>query len=193
MSGAGLSPAAVVDAAIAVIDERGLDALTLTAVAGHAGVAPPSLYKHVAGLGELRALIAARVLDEITGALTAAALGRSGEDAVAAMMHAYRDYAVGHPSRYAAVSPDPLHDPLLAEPARRQLDVILTVLQGCGVSGADAIHTTRALRATVHGFAHIESAGGFGMAEDVGVSFHRLVQAFVRTLSAPPSPEEKKP
>jgi AcrR family transcriptional regulator len=176
----------VVDAAVAVIDERGPDALTLTAVAEHTGVATPSLYKHVAGLAELRGLIAARVLDEITATLTSAALGRGGAEAITAMMHAYRGYAVAHPARYASVPPDPLHDPLLVEPARRQLAVIMTVLRGCGITGTDAVHTTRALRAMTHGFAHIESAGGFGLAEDADESFRRMARAFVRTLPAPP-------
>lgn len=186
MARAGLTPESVVDAALAVIDDSGADALTLTAIAGRTGVASPSLYKHVAGLAELRTLVAIRVLDEITAALTTAALGRSGGDAVGALLHAYRDYAVSHPARYAVVPADPLHDPQLAEAAGRQLAVIFAVLRGWGIEGPDAVHTTRGLRALAHGFAHIESAGGFGLAEDVDESFRRIAEAFVTALTGQP-------
>ncbi|GAA4513957.1 TetR/AcrR family transcriptional regulator [Brevibacterium yomogidense] len=182
MARAGLTRDAVVDIGLSIVDSSGPEALTLTAVADRAGVAPPSLYKHVAGLPVLRSLLAVRVLDEITAALTAATIGRSGADAVASLMHAYRDYAAGHPHRYASVPADPLHDPALREVAGQQLTVVRTVLDACGVADSDAVHTIRALRATVHGFAHIEAAGGFGLEEDVDISFRRMVDVFVRAI-----------
>lgn len=188
---AGLSSAAVVDAALAVIDEGGLAALTLAAIAERTGVASPSLYKHVDGLTDLRARVAVRVLDEITSALTSAAVGRSGAAAIAALLEAYRAYAVAHPARYAAVPPDPLHDARLAEAGGRQLTVILAVLRGCGLEGTDAIHTTRALRAMAHGFADIESAGGFGLASDIDESFRRMVDTFVRTVTSASAPTKE--
>src|ERR1044071_6177444 len=108
MPRAGLSTTAVVDAALLVVDESGIDALTLAAVAQRTGVATPSLYKHVAGLGELRTLIGARVLDDMAAHFTKAVMGRSGDDAVVAVMHAYRGYVRAHPARYAAMPLVPL-------------------------------------------------------------------------------------
>lgn len=182
MARAGLTAEAVVDIALSIIDSSGPEALTLTAVAERAGVAPPSLYKHVPGLPALRTMVSIRVLDEITAALTDATIGRSGPAAVASLMHAYRSYAVAHPDRYTSVPADPLHDPDLLEAARRQLAVIQTVLQACDVADTDAIHIIRALRAMVHGFAHIETAGGFGLDEDVEESFRCMVDTFVATV-----------
>lgn len=185
MARVGLTRETVVDIALTIIDGEGAEALTLAAVAERAGVAPPSLYKHVGGLPALRTLVSVRVLDAITAALTEATIGRSGRAAVASLMHAYRSYAVTHPARYASVPADPLHDPALMEAGRRQLAVIQTVLHACGVTGTDAIHTIRGLRAVVHGFAHIETAGGFGLSEDVSASFQRLVDAFITTIPDP--------
>lgn len=182
MARAGLTRDAVVDIALTIVDSDGSDALSLRAVAEHARVAPPSLYKHIAGLPALRTQVSIRVLDELTAALTQAAIGRSGPTAVAALLHAYRAYAVAHPARYAAVPADPLHDPALAEAAGRQLAVIQTVLLGCGITGAEAVHTIRGLRAVVHGFSHIDAAGGFGLSEDVDESFDRLVRTFTAAL-----------
>jgi AcrR family transcriptional regulator len=174
---AGLSTAAVVEAALAVVDEGGDAALTLAAVAQRTGVATPSLYKHVAGLGELRSLLGARVIEDMTECFTRAVLGRSGDDAVVALMHAYRTYVNEHPSRYAVAPLDPLHDPALAVVGRKLLDVVWGALRSYGLSPADAVHAARALRAVAHGFASLEVGGGFGLPEDLDQSYDRLIVA----------------
>jgi AcrR family transcriptional regulator len=179
---AGLSPTAVVDAALGVVDEHGLDALTLAAVAGRTGVAPPSLYKHVGGLGELRTLVAVRVMTEMTERFAAAVMGRSGDDAVTHLMRAYRAYVTDHPGRYAAMPPDPLHDPALAAAGGRLIEVIFAVLRGYGLAGPAAVHAARCLRAIVHGFASIEASGGFGLSEDLDETYERLIRMFLATL-----------
>lgn len=179
---AGLSPAAVVEAALAIIDEQGLGALTLAAVAQRTGVAAPSLYKHVGSLGELRMLVGARVIEEMTAHFTRAVVGRSGDDAVEALMHAYRGYVVAHPARYAAAPPDPLHEPLTAEAGQRVLELFYAALRGYGLTGSAAIHTTRCLRAVVHGFASLEASGGFGLPEDLDESYAQLVRMTVSGL-----------
>jgi AcrR family transcriptional regulator len=179
---AGLSTDAVVDAALGIVDEQGLDALTLAAVASRTGVAPPSLYKHIGGLGDLRTQVSGRVLAEMTERFAAAVIGRSGDDAVTSLLRAYRDYVRSHPARYAAMSPDPLHDPALAAAGRQQLDIVFAVLRGYGLEGSAAVHAARCLRSIAHGFASIEASGGFGIAEDVNETYEQLVRMFLATL-----------
>ena len=83
--------------------------VTLAAVAARFGVRQPSLYKHVAGLAELRRDISVLAGRELHAELTHAAVGRSGADALHAMADAYRTYAKKHPGRYAAsvIAPAP--------------------------------------------------------------------------------------
>jgi AcrR family transcriptional regulator len=182
MPRAGLSTRAVVDAALRIVDERGLDGLTLAAVAARTGVAAPSLYKHIGSLADLRTQLANRLLDELADRLAGAAIGRSGDDAVSALMHAYRSYVLDHPNRYAALPPDPLHDRALEGAAAKLLGVILAVLRGYGLRDSEAVHVVRCLRATVHGFASIEAAGGFGLSEDIDETYARLIQMFLSSL-----------
>lgn len=191
MPRAGLSPDAVVDIAIEIVDDGGPPAVTLAAVADRAGVATPSLYKHVAGLTELRVLLALRVMAELTERLADAVIGRSGDDAVRALMQAYRAYVVEHPRRYAAVPVQPLGDPRLQPAGDRLLGIILAVLRGYGLHGSAAIHAARALRSATHGFAIIEAAGGFGLPEDLDASYEHLtgmIVAGIQTLADQPVP-----
>jgi AcrR family transcriptional regulator len=183
MPRAGLSTTSVVDTALEVIDEAGVDALTLAAVASRRGVAAPSLYKHVTGLTQLRTLVGVRVLGEMADRFTAAAVGRSGDDALAAVLREYRAYVIERPARYAAMPADPLHDPALAAAGTRLLNVFLAVLRGYGLDGSDAIHATRCARALAHGFASIEAGGGFGLSESLDETYERLIGMFLASLA----------
>lgn len=174
----GLTRDRVVATAAEVADEVGWDRLTLAAVAQHLGVALPSLYKHVNGLDDLRSGIAAVALDELADAISAAAVGRSGLDALQAMAGAYRDYALAAPGRYAATLRAASADD---EPHRAAADRVLQVVSGVlreyALDGDDMIDAIRAVRSALHGFVDLELAGGFGLPRDTDQSLHRLVTA----------------
>jgi AcrR family transcriptional regulator len=179
---AGLSGPAVVELALALVDQRGAKALTLSDVAARAGVATPSLYRHVDSLAQLRDQVAAYVLTEMTEAATAAVLGLSGDDAVAALMRRLRAYTMEHPQRWAAVPADPLREPALADAAGRFMEVFFAVLRAYNLDGAAAVHATRCLRVIVSGFSTIESEGGFGLAEDPTQTYDELIGMFLAYL-----------
>ncbi|WP_433466779.1 TetR-like C-terminal domain-containing protein [Spirillospora sp. CA-128828] len=185
MPRAGLSPDAVVDAAVAVVDAGGPGALTLAAVAGRAGVATPSLYKHVRNLAELRHLVTARVLEELAGRLGEAALGRSGDDAVRALMYAYRSYVVEHPDRYGAMEQTSAQDDSTARDAaaERILNILYGALRGYALEGPELVHAARCLRSAVHGFAVLEAAGGFGLPADLEASYELLITMVIGGLA----------
>jgi AcrR family transcriptional regulator len=174
MPRAGLSPDAVLAAALEIVDEAGASALTLAAVAARTGVAVPSLYKHVDGLPALRRRATIAVLDEFTAQLTAAVLGHSGPAALDRFLRAYRDYARANPGRYLLTVQLDLADPDVAAAGARTVGVATALLAGAGIAGEEAIHATRCLRAAVHGFAMLEISGGFGLPESIDRSFDRL-------------------
>jgi AcrR family transcriptional regulator len=176
--GAGLSPERVVELALAVLDREGPDRLTLARVADAAGVATPSLYKHIEGLPDLRERVAGRVVAELTDRVREAVIGVSGDAATLALMTAYRSYLVAYPRR-AGLLVMPTNTDRHAD---ELLGVVLAVLRGYGLTGSAAIHAARALRASVYGFATLEAAGGFGLPEDLDESFRRLAALLVAGL-----------
>jgi AcrR family transcriptional regulator len=188
MPRAGLDAEAVVDAAAALADSDGLDALTLSRLAGAVGVRPPSLYAHVESLEDLRARVGARGARELAGALGRAAEGRAGADALREVAHAYRAYAREHPGRYAAAqrSREIRRNAEAAEASRRATDVVLAVLRGYGLSGEDAIHAARTIRVALHGFVSLEAGEGFAIELSLDDSFDRLVAALDRALRTTP-------
>src|SRR5256885_5272726 len=177
---AGLSPDRVTALALEIVDRDGPDALTLARVAESAGVATPSLYKHVGGLADLRDRVSVRVMAELTARIRDSAVGVSGDDAVRALLAAYRDYLVEYPHRAGL-----LVRPAASAPAGELLEVALAVLAGLGLSGSAAIHAARALRSVAHGFGVLQAGGGFGYPEDLSVSFRLLSDAAVAGLRPP--------
>ena len=172
MPRAGLDPGAVVGAAARIADAEGLAAVTLSRLAADLGIRTPSLYSHVGGLDDLRHRLAARGAGELADAMQEAAAGRARGDALRAVATAYREYAREHPGSYDAAQRAAW---LAGDAGARAVRVFTAVLAGYGLSGDDAIHATRAVRAALHGFAALESGGGFGMSQSVDASFDRLV------------------
>ncbi len=185
MARAGLDSEAVVDAAAALADAEGLEAVTLARLAAMLEVRAPSLYSHVGGLEDLRRRIAARALAELARELSAAAAGRAGSDALRAVARAYRDYARAHPGSYAATQRAPdLADPDAQAAAHSVVDIVLAVLRGYGLEGDDAVHAARAVRAALHGFVVLESGEGFGIPLSLDESFERLIVVLDRGLDS---------
>ncbi|MGW4064181.1 TetR/AcrR family transcriptional regulator [Amycolatopsis sp. NPDC004747] len=180
----GLTTEAVVDLAISLVDELGPGGLTLAKVAERAGVAAPSLYKHVKNLAGLRRLIDLRVVTEMGETLRTAATGREGGDAIGAIADAYRAYLRRHPHRsHALVTAPDETDVELSRATHAVAEVVFAVLRPFGFDHAQAVHGTRCLRAAVQGFAGLEASGGFGRPEDVDKSFEVLKNMLVQGLT----------
>ena len=183
--GRGLSPRVIVDAAGQLADARGIDELTLGALADALGVRTPSLYNHVAGLPGLRRELALRGTFELAEVLRDAAVGVAGEPALIAMADAYRTYARTRPGLYAAAQRAPGGaDPPLQAASDAALRPLLAVLRGYGLDGDAGIHAARAVRSALHGFAELERIGGFGIDLDADVSFRELVEMLSAGLHA---------
>ena len=195
MPRAGLTTDVVVTLALDVVDAggpRGFEGLTLAAVAARAGVAVPSLYKHVAGLSALRLEVARVSVDDLTTALADAGRGRTGAAAVRALMHATRAFAHAHPGRYeatqgAAWARNPDATAVQAAGART-VAVIADAIAKLGVDPARTVDAVRAFRSTLHGFVMLEMDGGFGMPRDVDASFDYAVELLVTALPARVTP-----
>jgi AcrR family transcriptional regulator len=169
----GLNSEDVVAAAAALADEVGFRELTMGLLAERLGVRTPSLYKHVADLADVRHRVAALAMTELGEAVRDALQGKSGLDALTALLTTVRGYVSEHPGRYIATvgaeftGPD---DPLLAATSRI-LGSIAAVLRGYGISDAEMVDAIRTIRCTIHGYAVLQAADGFQWSGDPGKTF----------------------
>ena len=180
----GLDQASVVEGAVKLVDEEGIEQLTLGRLAERLGVRTPSLYNHVAGLPGLKHELMLYCLHDLLDRILHATVGKSRAEAIVALADAYRAYAREAPGRYALTlqAPDP-GDQEVQVIAQEIVDVLRAVLAPYRLSEEEAIHAIRGLRSIVHGFISLEVAGGFGMPVDLDASFHWLINLFITGLS----------
>ena len=167
----------VIAAAADIADAEGLDKLTLTCVADALGVRQPALYRHVDGYDDLLRSLSLRGREILAQRLADAAVGLSGDDAVAAVGHAWRKMVRDHPGIYAATDRYPCAgDTELEAAVERVLGVLGQVLRGYDLTDEDRVHAARTLRSAFHGFSHLESGDGHPLPHDPEDTFDHLVQ-----------------
>lgn len=183
MPRAGLDREAVVEAAARLADDEGLHAVTLARLATELGIRSPSLYVHVAGLADLRRRLGARGARALAAELRAATAGRAGHDALEAIAHAYRGYAMRHPGSYEALQlPAAADGGEEAEAGAEVVEAVLAVLRDYRLEGDEAIHAVRIIRSSLHGFVTLERTGGFQIPLALDETFQRLVTMLDRGL-----------
>lgn len=167
----------VVAVAAELADSEGLDNITLTRVAKELGVRQPALYRHVDSYADLVRSLGLLGREHLMAALTEAALGVSGEEAVTAVGHAWRGVVKDHPGLYAATDRYPCAgDQELEEAVDNIVAVIAAALEGFDLDEDHQVHAARALRSAFHGFAHLESGDGYPHPQDIDDTFDDMIE-----------------
>lgn len=179
----GLSRAAVIAAAVKIANKKGYSELTLGNLARQLDIKPPSLYKHVSSLDDLQDALGIIAAEALAAELAPAMEIHSPQQALRAACDIYRGFARKKPGLYSALQPAMARrsaDFQIA--ATALLKIIFRLVTAVGVKDSELVHAVRALRSMLHGFAELESIGGFGMPEDIGMSFRYQVDVYIRGL-----------
>lgn len=155
----GLTLDRVLDAAIAVTDAEGLEALTMRRLAEALDCAHTSLYRHVAGRDELLVLMVDRVLGEVATGDDATLAPRARAEA---LLHRYRDVLLAHP----AIAPLATRGQLLGPNALAGRQLGLELLRQAGADPALAVEAYLTLTHFVIGSAVLETGGAARTADE---------------------------
>jgi AcrR family transcriptional regulator len=179
----GLSRPMVVEAGVAILEEQGTpDAVSLAAVAERLGVRTQSLYSHVDGLDGLRRELALHAVAALGRELSDAAMGRSGPDAVEAIIRTYLRFAAEHPGLFAATLRAPGDDAELAAAVAGVTTPLNLVFRSYGLDAEALVHWYRLVWATVCGFAMLRRDGLFTRPGDPDDTVAHLVRVFADQL-----------
>lgn len=157
-----LDQEAVLQAAEALVDRDGYDALTMTSLAAELEARVSSLYNHVANLEDLRALVQVRAMRMLGEHVRAAAMGHAGTDGLRALSHELRAFARSHPQRYAALTRPPIDREGFYAAAITAIEALAVMVRSAGLPEERLLQTAMALFASLHGFVSLEVAGYFG-------------------------------
>lgn len=157
-----LDQEAVLQAAEALVDRDGYDALTMTSLAAELEARVSSLYNHVANLEDLRALVQVRAMRMLGEHVRAAAMGHAGTDGLRALSRELRVFARTHPQRYAALTRPPIDREGFYAAALEAIEALAVMVRSAGLPEERLLQTAMALFASLHGFVSLEVAGYFG-------------------------------
>lgn len=150
-------------AAYELLEEKGMEGLSMRALADRLHIKAPSLYKHIADKEEIVADLQARGLQEFGNAIKKAGKSRK------AKALAYRKWALENPHLYEIT----VSIPLLRErlPVGLEDGVTKMIIE---ITGKDHEHA-RAVWALMHGLVDLEIAGRFPKDADLELTWKRAV------------------
>ncbi len=156
----------IVTAASALLEERGLDGVTMQAVAERVGVRAPSLYKRVAGREALLRLVAERAFADLAERLDAA---RDLPELAAV----YRAYGHARPAAFRLIVSPGVGVPTVdvSHAAAASAAVRRLVRERLGVSGVRELEAARTVTAWATGFIGMELHSGFNLGGDLDAAW----------------------
>lgn len=167
----------VIEAAAELVDRDGLDNVTLTQIAKELGVRQPALYRHVESYQDLVRSLSLKGRELLGRAMADAAIGVAGDEAVAAIGHAWRRVTRDHPGLYTATDRYPcIGDDELEQAVERIVEVIAMSLSSFDLGDENRAHAARTLRSAFHGFSHIEMCDGHPHSLDVDDTFDHMIE-----------------
>jgi AcrR family transcriptional regulator len=173
----------VVRTAADLADREGWAAVTLSRVARELHRHVTSMYTHVDSLDALRRDVALLAATEMGDLLWGAALGRSRDDALAAIADVYRTYPREHPGRgEALLTYRQRDDEEFVAVTLRMSEPLRATLRSFGLDDRQVEHAHRVFSATLRGFAVGESVGLYEPLGDADATYDEILELFTRTL-----------
>ena len=176
-----IDPDRIVTMACEIIEEEGIDALSLGKLAAALGVKAPSLYRYFKNKSVLLQAVNLRTLEEMFAAFDEALAAAPAEPAarLRAVAHAFRHFAHAQPRRYVLA--------MTAEVATTRPDENLLVEMILPIQGfmaeltgdAASLSALRGFLALIHGFAMLEVHQQLQRGGDLDAAFDDSLNAYL--------------
>jgi len=159
----------IVAAARTLVEEEGIDSLSMRRLADRLGIQAPSIYKHLPDKAALENALISATFEEQAAVFEAALVGAT--DPLAAFAATYRDFARRHPHLYRLMTERPLDRERLTPGVEER--AAAPIVQALGGDGDLA----RAVWAFAHGMMILELNDRFPPDADLDAAWHRGLDA----------------
>ncbi|HST49143.1 TetR/AcrR family transcriptional regulator [Jatrophihabitans sp.] len=151
----------IVEAALELIDEQGMAAVTMRTLAARLHVEAMSLYKHVANRDKLFDAVVDRIVGELADNHEVSAEPLQGwRSYLSDIAHGVRRYARAHPHAFPLVATRPTEAPWINPPLRSVdwIEAFLRGLEAEGFSDAEVLFAYRSFNSFLLGFLLLETS-----------------------------------
>lgn len=159
---------AVIEAASAIADEKGLDHVSLKAVAERLGIRTPSLYNHIESLEDLLRGVAHNGMRSMNRNMAQAAIGKSGEAAIRAVALEYLRFLVEHCGVYETIQWATWHgNGETAKLFSDYTELLQRLILSCGFGAEHTAGILNLLAGFLHGYTTLQLRYAFSDPERV--------------------------
>lgn len=191
---------ALIAATIAIIDERGVEHVSVREAAKRVGVSPGAPFRHFPTKTALMTAVAEQAMSRLTSMVDTglAVAGDQPLERFEAIGRAYLDWALQNPTHFQIISSRTLIDFNGSERLRRDNDAIRHVMEdllaeatrhGLLAAGADSTSLVLSARAFVYGLARMYIDGHFPEWDTSGVApetaMKRALALFMNSITRP--------
>lgn len=167
----------------AILEDEGIDGLTMQQIANAVGVRAPSLYKRIRNRNELLRMVANDTARELTACLDSAADTGDPRADLIALANAFRGFARAYPAAYGLLFA-PLPDDARADADWTVRGSEAVLRASAGLAGEEnALEAARTVTAWANGFIAMELAGAFRLGGDVDRAFDYGVDRIARAIA----------
>lgn len=159
---------AVIQAASDIADEKGLNNLSLKAVAEKLNIRTPSLYNHINCLDELLRAVAHKGMQQMNEQMKQAAIGKTGAVAIKAVSIEYLNYMIEHCGVYETIQWATWHG--TEETAAifdDYLSLLITLIKSCDFNPTHINKILNILTGFIHGYTTLQLRYAFSNPDKV--------------------------
>nr|WP_281350688.1 TetR-like C-terminal domain-containing protein [Metabacillus lacus] len=132
-------------------------------------------------MAHLREELTTFTLSKLYAAISEAAIGKAGQEALHAIGFQYVTFVREHPGLYD-MTIQTKENPHISETGEKIVALLLKVLKPYEFQEDKALHAVRGLRSMVHGFALLERNGEFNLNLDRDETLSFMLEAFLKGL-----------
>ncbi|MBQ7841316.1 MAG: TetR/AcrR family transcriptional regulator [Lachnospiraceae bacterium] len=156
----GLNQSTILQAAVALVEEKGYENFSLRELASRLDVKPSSLYNFVQGIEEINSLVALHAADMLHEVLDKAVNGKDRDTAFLDGTLAYLNFARSNHELYRALIRMPASDDeKIVKAAFASFAPLRDVIRSYGLGEPGTLHFLRSLRSFMHGFVELTGNG----------------------------------
>lgn len=172
---------AVVEAASEIADEKGLNNVSLKAVAEKLGIRTPSLYNHIDSLDNLLREVAHTGMLAMNKQMTQAAIGNTGDVAIKKVGIEYLNYMIEHPGIYETIQWATWHGTEeTGKIFNAYTELLTTLLTSCNLQESHIDKALNIMTGILHGYTTLQLRYAFSEPEKVR---EQLVEAIDTVLN----------
>ena len=173
----------------ALIEERGLESVTMREIARRLGVQAPSLYFHVESRDDLLRLLITEGLKEIAVGQADAAAGKSARAGLHALADAYVAFAEANPALFSLImGPCPEERMADADEAAAASEPLLASVAAI-VAPERVLAVSQIFWSLVHGFTALGIADQFRLGGDPPAAMHEAIDLLLAGMGVAEAPD----